>query len=119
MRRLIAAVLFGVLASLFGAAGVAGAQEVYVQPPGNTPTVSPTDNGGGTPAGTPTRTPTAAERDTEGTRVLGVQFSKGEDTRLMFAATGADAAGLALIGVALVGAGYVLRRRSAGIAQTA
>lgn len=122
MRRLIAAVLLGVLAGLFGAAGVAGAQEVYVQPPGNTPTVSGTDTGTGTPTGTSSATPSSSRtaRDTEGTRVLGVQVSRGEDNRLMFAATGADVIGLILIGAALVGMGYYLRRRSAtGTAQTA
>ena len=123
MRRLIAAVLFGVLAGLFGVAGVAGAQEVYVQAPGNTPTVTPTDTGGGPSGGTSTASPSGTSGsapDTEGTRVLGVQVSRGEDERLMFAATGADLIGLLLIGAALVGMGYYLRRRSvAGTAQTA
>ena len=110
MRRFLISMLLSVVAGLFFA-GAASAQEVYVQPPGNTPTAGTTDSGpGSTPQATPRSSSTGS--DSEGTRVLGVQISRGEDSRLMFAATGGDVVGLVLLGAGLVGAGYVLRRRT-------
>lgn len=110
MRRFLIAMLMSVVAGLFFT-GSAWAQEVYVQPPANTPTAGEADSGpGSTPQATPRSSSTGS--DSEGTRVLGVQISRGEDSRLMFAATGGDVVGLVLLGAGLVGAGYVLRRRT-------
>ena len=111
MRRLIVTTLLAVVAGLFFV-GSASAQEVYVQPPGNTPTAGETDTGTPTPPASQSSSTPRASGDSEGTRVLGVQFSRGEDERLMFAATGGDVVGLVLLGGGLLAAGYVLRRRS-------
>lgn len=111
MRRFLIAMLLSVVAGLF-VTGSAWAQEVYVQPPGNTPTAGATDSGpDSTPQATP-RSSSTPRSDSEGTRVLGVQISRGEDSRLMFAATGGDVVGLVLLGAGLVGAGFVLRHRT-------
>lgn len=111
MRRFLVSMLLSVIAGLFFTS-TAWAQEVYVQPPGNTPTAGETDSGPGSTPQAPRRSLSTRSSDSEGTRVLGVQITRGEDSSLMFAATGGDVVGLVLLGAGLVGAGYVLRRRS-------
>jgi hypothetical protein len=80
----------------------AASAQVYVQTPGNTPRLTDSDSGG-----------------TE-TRVLGRQYVRDEGP-LGFALTGSDVAGLLVLGLLLVGTGYVLVRvrRSGNAPHTA
>jgi hypothetical protein len=93
MRRFTVAVLVGVLAVLFLAGPASADGHPYTQPPGNTPVVG-TDSG-----------------DTSGdSEVLGTSVERSESRRVMFAATGSDLVGLAVLGGGLVGLGFLLRR---------
>ena len=68
----------------------AASAQVYVQTPGNTPRLPGNDTGGET-------------------RVLGRQYVRAEND-LGFALTGSDMTGLAIVGLLLIGTGYVLVR---------
>jgi hypothetical protein len=96
MRKFIVASL---LALALFVPTAASAAEVYVQTPG--------------------RTPKIASHDT-GTKVLGRQYVRANND-LGFALTGADVAGLAILGILLIGTGYVLVRvrRNGGAPRTA
>lgn len=83
----------------------AASAQTYVRPPGQTPNGPGEDAGGGGGSGD--------------VRVLGRQYVRGQDQG--FALTGSDVAGLAVIGVLLLGTGYALVRvrRSGDTPQTA
>jgi hypothetical protein len=96
MRKFIVASLLAL--ALFVPA--AASAEVYVQSPGRTPKVASHDSG---------------------TKVLGRQYVRAANAQ-GFALTGADVTGLAILGILLIGTGYVLvrvRRSNGGAPQTA
>jgi len=100
MRKFVIATLLAL--ALF--VPTAASAQVYVQTPGNTPRLTGSDSGG---SGTETQ-------------VLGRQFVR-DDSPLGFALTGADVTGLVILGLLLVGTGYVLVRvrRTGGSPHTA
>ena len=100
MRKFLIATLLAL--SLF--LPTAASAQVYVQTPGNTPRLEGSDSGG-----------SGSE-----TRVLGRQYVR-DDSALGFALTGADVTGLVILGVMLLGGGYLLVRvrRNGGTPTTA
>lgn len=101
MRKLCFLVVLA-LAVLMPAA--AASAQTYVRPPGQTPNGPSEDAGGGGGSGD--------------VKVLGRQYVRSDQG---FALTGSDVAGLAVIGVLLLGTGYALVRvrRTGDTPQTA
>ena len=136
MRRLCVGMLFAVVLLVMGTAMPVSAQ--YVTPPGQGPAGGPTDQG---PTGGPTdQGPTnqggpagqgdprftshsssrggSGSHGSGGVEVLGVKFIRGANGEA-FALTGAGISVLVLLGVGLVTAGVVVRRRSHHFGGTA
>ena len=82
----------------------AASAQTYVRPPGQTPSGPGQDSGGGGGSGD--------------VKVLGRQYERDD---MGFALTGSDMAGLAVVGVMLLGSGYALvrMRRTGRTPQTA